>query len=571
MRWSWKEAPLRAAGFLATVILFCGSLYAQNPASRTIPRPSDKASCMVSGSVVRVGTDEPLKKAHIYLYIKDDNKPSPAYSGQTDASGHFVIRGIEPGRYELRVDRVGYVSQEYGQKSPDDRGAVLSLDAGRKMSDLLFRMVPWAVISGRITDEDGEALPDAEVVALRTQMEAGKRKLYVARYARANDLGDYRLFGLSGGRYYIQTRYERDSYSSARVATSDDTTATPQTGYAPVYYPGGTDLSQAVAINVAPGQEVSSIDIMLTPIRAVRIRGRAFSAIVGEPLKHCCVYLESRESNMIFNPLGRPSQIQGTEGAFEFDDVVPGSYVLIAMESEAGKTYFASLPIEVGKTNLDDVRLTIVPGSDLPGRVLVEGRELPDMSELHISLSGSELPSNPVSEVKKDGSFVLSNIPQGTYQVRVYGVPTDFFIKSAQVNGEDVLSKGLTASPGGSQGPLEIVLSSAGARVEGVVTNDDALPVPGATVALIPWGERRKQYRLYDDTTTDQYGKFILSGLAPGDYKIFAWKEVEREAWEDPVFLKPFESKGVEVKAEENGHIGVELKVMQVAPAKEKQ
>jgi hypothetical protein len=120
----------------------------------------------------------------------------------------------------------------------------------------------------------------------------------------------------------------------------------------------------------------------------------------------------------------------------------------------------------------------------------------------------------------------------------------------------------LTVGSGGTRGTLEIVLSSAGTRIEGTVTDENDLPSAGVVVALVPAEERRQQFRLFKDTTTDQYGKFIIRGVAPGTFKLFSWREVENNAWEDPDFLVPFEGQGTKITAEENGRITIQLKLI---------
>lgn len=142
------------------------------------------------------------------------------------------------------------------------------------------------------------------------------------------------------------------------------------------------------------------------------------------------------------------------------------------------------------------------------------------------------------------------------------GFPPDFYLKSASANGENILEKGLTVRAGSVPGPLEIVLSSAGTRIEGTVTDENELPSAGVVVVLAPEEERRHQFRLYKETTTDQYGQFILRGVAPGTYKLFSWKEVEDNSWQDPDFLASFESKGTKITAEEGGHITIRLKLI---------
>jgi hypothetical protein len=207
-------------------------------------------------------------------------------------------------------------------------------------------------------------------------------------------------------------------------------------------------------------------------------------------------------------------------------------------------------------------------GIDLTGRILLEGRESLDYSEVRLFLRDPEQNFNGVAGaiVKPDGSLTIENVAEGTYQVSVWGQPPgyspDFYLKFARANGEDVLEKGLTVGAGSARGPLEIVLSSASTRIEGTVTDENDLPSAGVVVALVPEGERRHQFRLYKDTTTDQYGQFILRGVAPGTYKLFSWKEVENNAWEDPDFLAPFETKGTNITAEEYSHIAIQLKLI---------
>jgi hypothetical protein len=70
---------------------------------------------------------------------------------------------------------------------------------------------------------------------------------------------------------------------------------------------------------------------------------------------------------------------------------------------------------------------------------------------------------------------------------------------------------------------------------------------------------------LYKSQSTDQYGRFDLRGIAPGDYKLFTWDEVEEGAWEDPDFLKPFEEKGEKVSVQEGDSKSVNLTEIKTA------
>ena len=116
----------------------------------------------------------------------------------------------------------------------------------------------------------------------------------------------------------------------------------------------------------------------------------------------------------------------------------------------------------------------------------------------------------------------------------------------------------------GSAGPLEITVSSLGARIEGTVTNEESLPVAGVWVVAVPEEPKRKQHYLFKSITTDQYGHFDLRGLPPGKYKLFSWDGVEQGEWEDTDFLKDSDEKGVAIDLNGSDTKAIELKLIQV-------
>src|SRR6266478_8049640 len=141
--------------------------------------------CTISGIVVKLAGSEPLKTATVQLQSLQDL--AHTISVMTDMGGRFELKGIDPGRYRLKVIRTGFVTQEYGQKTPSDPGSDLRLSTGQNLKDLLFRLIPWSVIAGRILNEDGEPLPWAQVSALREVYREGKRKLSPELMVPTND------------------------------------------------------------------------------------------------------------------------------------------------------------------------------------------------------------------------------------------------------------------------------------------------------------------------------------------------------------------------------------------------
>jgi carboxypeptidase family protein len=513
-----------------------------------------------------LGSSEPLKKARISLQKSDDVQSG--YLTHTNAVGHFAIENIEPGRYLLQVEHPGFVSQSYGGNSSKGSGAILTLAPAREIQDLLFRLVPWAVISGRITDENGDLVPYASVQAMRHSISEGKRTLRPEAGAETNDLGEFRLFGLAKGRYFVRAQVSQGWEPAFTTSSASDAGSAPETGYAPVYYPGTSDEARAATIEVRSGQEAPAIDFALLPIRTFRVRGHVLDSVLGRPAKECFIMLVRHDPGASAFSYDRQGGTSCVKGAFQISDVPPGSYYVVAISENSGKQRSARAALEVNNTSVDDVSLVFAPGIELTGRILLEGRETWNFTGVYVHLNDPEqyFRWGRHAAVRPNGTLTIEDVLEGKYQVNVGGeteaFSPDFYLKAARANGEDILEKGLTIGAGSSRGPLEIVLSSAGARIEGTVTDENDLPCAGAVVALVPEGARRTKFRLYKDTTTDQYGQFILRGVAPGTYALFSWKEVENSAWEDPEFLAPFESQAIKVIAEENGHIAVRLKLI---------
>ena len=104
----------------------------------------------------------------------------------------------------------------------------------------------------------------------------------------------------------------------------------------------------------------------------------------------------------------------------------------------------------------------------------------------------------------------------------------------------------------------ELTLSAGAGRVTGTVSKDQQA-FAGATVVLVPDGARRNQPRFYRQAPTDSGGRFAISSVTPGDYKLFAWEEIERAMYLDPDFLQSYEDSGKPVHLDENSSIDMQL------------
>jgi hypothetical protein len=545
---------------LACIFLVATAAASQSAKNSTATNPKLE-ECSVAGRVVKLAGSEPLKSAIVQLQSMDDKRRSPS-SVTTDSDGQFVLKGIPPGSYRMRVMRIGFVSQEYGQRTSSSPGANLTLSPAQNMKDLLFRLIPSAIISGRVENEDGEPLPWAHVSALREIYSDGSRTLLSEESVPTNDRGEYRLFGLRPGRYFVAATYRPGARRSGD--NEDDEFGGVDSGkenYVRTYYPGNPDATKAETIAVKAGEEISSMDFMMRPAAVFRVRGTVASLIGSDakrPRNSAMVYLVARKSDVVNRRIvfGEVSSLK-QDGTFDLSGVLPGSYTLVVQLFEDNKAHRARQSVEVGNADVEGLQVTIAPGMSISGRVRWDGNAGFGGEDLSVMLRGVDNDFDAYARVEPDGSFTLTDVSDGG-RVHVFGEPPDAYLKSVTYAGMDALGEGFSPRAGVAAS-LDITLSSRGGRVQGMAADGDGLPSVGAWVVLVPDAKHRERGELYKTGRTDQHGQYALRGIAPGDYTLFSWDEVEEGAWQDPEFLKPFEEKTEKVSVQEGDTKSVNL------------
>ena len=537
---------------LPLALLSALSAYAQKNS-----KPPKEETCSVSGIVIKMADSAPLRKAKLVLKSVDD--PHRTVGAVTNAEGHFALKDVEPGPYRLTVTRFGFVSDEYGRRKPDAPGAILTLHAGQDLKDLQFRLIPAGVISGKIYDDDGEPLPGVEVGAIRQVYSEGKRTRSAATSVSTNDLGEYRLFGLSPGRYFVSSVYARWS----REASEDDPNDAQNEGYAKLYYPGTPDPAKAGPITIKAGEEASSIDILMRKVPVHQVRGNVYNQVTHKPGVGVMVIMVPKTTGNEWD-FGVPTTVQKTDGSFVIPEVLPGSYTLASFWFDDGVSYVNRQAVDVGNADVEGIAMTVVPGANISGRVVWEGQPAVDKDELKITPKPVDVPFGVRGQarVARDNSFTFKGLGEGTYRAEVMGMSKDCYIKDMYYGESSVIKEGFTVARG-EAGTLEIVISSRGARVQGTVIDSDSLPLAGVSVVLVPELSQRENYQKYKTESTDQYGNFDLRGIAPGDYKIFSWVEVEQDGWQDPEFLKQFEDRGQRITLQDGDHSSVKVIAIQ--------
>ena len=158
----------------------------------------------------------------------------------------------------------------------------------------------------------------------------------------------------------------------------------------------------------------------------------------------------------------------------------------------------------------------------------------------------------------------MDNVLPGEYRVTVHTPQPEIYVKLARLDSADVLHEPVRIS-GPVSGTLDIVLSTKSGQIDGMLVNERSQPLSGIQTVLVP-DQSRDRPQLYKRAITDDTGHFTMRGIAPGEYKIFAWEVLEEFGYFDSDFLRQFEQKGRPVSVTESSKINVEVKIIPAAP-----
>ena len=522
-------------------LALCLALLQQSPVA---PGQAPMRKAVIEGIIVHAATGEPLRKAQVSL--NRINNTGSAVAVITDASGRFTFPAVEPGQYRIAAERNGFVRQEHGAKRPGRAGATVALSPGEILRDVKIALTPQSVIAGRVFDEDGEPLASISVQALRQGFSRGRREWFPVNGATTNDLGEYRIHGLAPGRYFLT--------ATARLGRVHSDEA-----YPIVYHPGSLDPSGAVPVELNAGAVYSGIDFSLRRVATGQIRGR----IIGSPSRRMAVMLLPAAGSAVRYANADRAAAIDNDGRYEIRGVLPGSYILSARANESGRMQSAAQPVQVAAGSITEANLALGPGIEIKGAVKIEGQSAPP-PRVYITMTPGEGPGLGMQNTRSqdDGRFAANNLVATDYRLNVTNLPAGSYLKSVKMGDLDVLANGLDLSRGAAGDSVEILISPSAAQVQGVAMDADGKPSIGATIVLVPGESLRTRPYLYRTATTDHLGRFSLTGLAPGDYKLFAWEDVEFGFWLDADFMRAQESHGQSLTLAEKDQQNLQLKVI---------
>ena len=531
---------------------------AQNPATEQQEVP--KAT--LRGHVYARATGAPLKRAQLTLVPA--SRPADRVETTTNEQGTYEFRNVEHGSYILRCSRNGYVRSSYGQKGPNQPPVRLTVRPGQELKDLDFQLIRGGVISGRVLDEDGEPLSGVLVHAVARQYIRGQVRLMPRGSRSTDDRGEYRIFDLSPGRYFVQAVWR--SFDNQ------------ESGFAPVFYPNALRAEDAQRIEVGEGGETPRVDIQMQKVPTFSVSGKVLDLATARPVTSGFVSARVEESTMF---IGSGSDRIRSDGSFHLAGLAPGRYQLIAFVERPGSSGFSfgsavRKPFELREANIENMVVTVGPGVTVRGKVVAKGGEV-SAGGLRVMLmpkaGGFPFPGG-MSLANEDVTFEIANVQAGEYDVNVSspqspmglgpssGTPqsASFYVGEVSADGKNVLEEGLTVSENAPIPDLEVVLDFTGGTVTGLLLDEDEQLIFGVHVALLSTDEeKRGSERYFRSGAADQDGQYKISAIIPGDYLLLAWPESDVARVQDPELFTQLEEHAVSVTVDKSAIVQQDL------------
>jgi protocatechuate 3,4-dioxygenase beta subunit len=528
----------------------------------------------------------------------------------TDAEGRYEFRDLPASRFTITATKAGFVTINYGQTRPFEAGKPIELAEGQAIDKADFTIPRGSAISGRIVDEFGEPVADAQVNAMRSSWVNGRRRLQsTGRTAQTNDLGQYRIFGLPPGEYYVSATLRAGGETlmldgAAMSATFVSATTVvgggggpagpsasePRSGYAPTYYPGTANGYEAQKISLAVAQDMSTADFALLPVRLARVSGTVIGSD-GRPLEGAIISTTARnsaEAGAMMFPMAGSSRTD-KNGQFTLNNVAPGEYTLQARGMQItttsdggdrmvfvarvggggdGATESGSTPLSVAGDDVSNVMVVTSKGTTVSGRVVFEGGKPANTAPVRVSAvaidadSPMGMPGGSTS-LTAEGTFEMKGM-MGPRLFRVNGLPPGWVLKSVTVDGTDVTDDGIEIKSTDPVTGMEIVVSQRSTEVNGGVTGPDSRPATDYTLVLFSEDEdkwKAPMTRYVTGVRPNHEGRFQVKNMPPGNYYAIAVEYIPQGDWNDPDVLDRLKARATRVRLEEGAVKTLDLKL----------
>ena len=513
----FRQAASRGALALAAALVFAlaPAALSQREAPASVAGRVTDGERGVFGITVTLVSNDPSQRFRAVARAK------------TDGDGRFLLSNVPPGRYQIVPYAPAFVVQGLTENYPP--GRPLTLLAGDEVKDIDFSIERGGVITGRVTDGDGNPIV-AEAVQVMPVEPNGRpqqlRNVFDQRDHMTDDRGVYRLYGLPPGRYRVY------------VGQSAENTGAVSFGrrrlFRRTFHPDVTDQAQARVVELKAGDEAENVDITLgKPIKTFKASGRFVIAETGEPVPNLTYgYGTIDAAGRRIGTFGS-GQASNARGEFQTEGLAPGRYAVFNMPGEqATEFYSESSPFEIVDADVTGLVVKVKRGASVSGVIQIEGvsdralaaRLLSQVRVYGWSESRNQM-SPPFSQrptpTAPDGSFRMGGLRPGKLRLGYAGDNIKGLnLSRVELNGVNI-ANGIDIADGAQLTGVRMVLAYGTGVIMGQTSFLNGTPPPGSRVIV---QVRRAGAQPPGDfgrtAEVDARGFFRVEGLPAGDYEV---------------------------------------------------
>jgi len=490
----------------------------------------------VSNSVTRAGVSD----VQVRLQKMDPNRgivPTEAqqvtetqqelYEALTDVSGKFRIEGVKDGKYSVVFFREGFSALR-------SAATPVEVKAGDPL-ELELKMAPLGRVTGRVLDGKGHPVSGAKLELSSSSGGMGAQRI-------ADEDGEFAMENVGSGTFTLMA-YAPDELDPPEPVDGK------RQAWAATYYPGIVHPDSAGRIFVAPGGEVTGLEIKLLAVPVWHVSG-VILGTDGKPVHAAEVRLS--------RTLGQRSNLQSAttdeDGKFAIA-AADGTYRVSGQATDEEATMHAESEVLVSGKDVSDVALRLTAPLKIHGTLTYDPPRPPDTkTSASILLTGGGNPGVVAMwNAKVDGdTFTLPGIYPGTYTLLASEPEPPYYLASVHVSGQDGMAGPVYLGSANDQ--AEIVFRAGGGAVSGNVED-----CQGGMVEVIPVQENlRGMLRKFD--RCDALGHFTIRAVRPGDYYVLAVAPIQNI----PVALATLLPQATKVTVREGETTRADLKVVKV-------
>lgn len=480
---------------------------------QTQQRPAKKSSsATVSGRVTtngkgRAGITVGLRAAQA------EPEFGKTYKAVSDSDGNYRISNVPAGSYRIVPLSSNYVAADLVRGW--SMGKTLIIGEGENIEGIDFSVVRGAVVTGKITDNQGRPVAEERVHVVPADSEQQQRPSF--SNFMTDDRGIFRVFGLNPGRYKVYVGSTSDGFLGA--------VGRARTSYAQTYYVDPIRPEEPKILELGEGTEATNIDITVAPGDA----GFSATAMVvdsetNKPVSGVRFVLQRIVGD---DPVWGPSMMTNARGELRYDNVIPGQYA-IALTPEIGSELYAEpVKFNVAGGDVSGLVVKVTRGAVVTGVVTIEGTSDKTVaaklaqSRLIAFVRGGGGNYGRSANLGADGSFRIGGLSPGLVNFQVISAQRmDEPLQITRVERDGVVQQpGLQLKEREQVSGVKLVIVTGSATVTGTFKLENGPAPPGTRfmVRLEKPGERLFNLR---PNEIDARGHFVINNVVPGTYDV---------------------------------------------------